>query len=105
MPATSSRTPPPRRSASRAGFNAIAVARPGNRYFADWVSAQLAGFVGRDSRDLTVVTTLDPGMQAEGEAAIDETLDRDGDKYAVSQGALVAMAPDGAVRAMVGGRS
>ncbi len=89
----------------QSGLDAIAVARPGNRYFADWVSAQLAGFVGPDSRDLTVVTTLDPGMQAEAEAAIAGTLARDGAKDAVSQGALVAMAPDGAVRAMVGGRS
>ncbi len=32
------------------------------------------------------------------------TLDRDGGKFQVSEGALVAMSPDGAVRAMVGGR-
>ena len=56
------------------------------------------------SRDLTVTTTLDVGLQAEAEAAIAETLARDGPKAAVSQGALVAMSPDGAVRAMVGGR-
>src|SRR5207244_9451591 len=59
---------------------------------------------GSDGRDLTVTTTLDVGLQAEAEAAIAETLARDGPKAAVSQGALVAMSPDGAVRAMVGGR-
>src|SRR6202012_1747914 len=38
------------------------------------------------------------------EAAINDALNRNGLKDAVSQGALVAMTPDGAVRAMVGGR-
>jgi penicillin-binding protein 1A len=38
------------------------------------------------------------------EAAIGDVLTRYGAKDAVSQGALVALAPDGAVRAMVGGR-
>ncbi len=86
-------------------LGAIATARPGNRYFADWIAAQLTDFVGPNSRDLTVVTTLDPFTQAEAEATIAETLARDGARDAVSQGALVAMSPDGAVRAMVGGRN
>ncbi len=83
----------------------VAVSRPGNRYFADWIAAQLVDFVGPNSRDLTVVTTLDPRLQAEAEAAIGAALARDGARDAVSQGALVAMSSDGAVRAMVGGRS
>ncbi|MBV8739305.1 MAG: PBP1A family penicillin-binding protein [Alphaproteobacteria bacterium] len=83
----------------------VAVSRPGNRYFADWIAAQLVDFVGPNSRDLRVVTTLDPRLQAEAEAAIGAALGRDGARDAVSQGALVAMSPDGAVRAMVGGRS
>src|SRR5262249_42892364 len=44
--------------------------RPGSRYFTDWIAAQLADFVRPNSRDLTVVTTIDPSMQAEAEAAI-----------------------------------
>ena len=83
---------------------AIAGARSGARYFADWIAEQLSDFAGGGSRDLTVTTTLDPGMQAAAEAAVAETLARDGPKAAVSQGTLVAMSPDGAVRAMVGGR-
>src|SRR5271166_4407668 len=82
----------------------IAGTRSGARYFADWIAGQLSDFAGGGSRDLTVTTTLDPGLQAEAEAAVAETLTHDGPKAAVSQGALVAMAPDGAVRAMVGGR-
>src|SRR6202012_4352634 len=38
------------------------------------------------------------------EAAINDALNRNGLKDAVSQGALVAMTPEGAVKAMVGGR-
>ena len=83
----------------------VATTRPGSRYFADWVAEQLGDFAGAGNRDLTVVTTLDPRLQAEAEGAIDGAIARDGAKAAVSQGALVAMSPDGAVRAMVGGRS
>src|SRR6266404_182723 len=83
---------------------AVAVTRPGTRYFADWIAEQLADYAGPGGRDRTVTTTLDVGLQAEAETAIAETLARDGPKAAVSQGALVAMSPGGAVRAMVGGR-
>ena len=82
----------------------VAAARSGARYFADWIAEQLSDFAGTGSGDLTVTTTLDPVLQAEAEAAIAETIARDGPKAAVSQGALVAMSPDGAIRAMVGGR-
>ncbi len=83
----------------------VATTRPGSRYFADWVAEQLGDFAGAGNRDLTVVTTLDPRLQAEAEGAVDGVIARDGVKAAVSQGALVAMSPDGAVRAMVGGQS
>jgi len=83
---------------------AVPVTRPGARYFGDWVAEQLGDFADAGNRDLTVVTTLDPRMQAQAEAAIADVITREGGKLAVSQGALVAMSPDGAVRAMVGGR-
>ena len=83
---------------------AVPVTRPGARYFGDWVAEQLGDFADTGNRDLTVVTTLDPRMQAQAEAAIADVITRQGGKLAVSQGALVAMSPDGAVRAMVGGR-
>src|SRR6516162_7213617 len=82
----------------------VAGARPGARYFADWIAEQLSDFAGSGSRDLTVTTTLNPTLQAEAEMVIAKTIVREGVKAAVSQGALVAMSPDGAVRAMVGGR-
>ena len=82
----------------------VPITRPGARYFADWVAEQLGGFADMGNRDLTVITTLDPRMQAQAEAAIADVIAREGSRMAVTQGALVAMSPDGAVRAMVGGR-
>ena len=87
-----------------ASLAAVASLRPGSRYFADWVAEQLGEFADSSKRDLTVVTTLDPRMQAEAEAAVADIIAREGSRMKVQQGALVAMSPDGAVRAMVGGR-
>ncbi len=78
--------------------------RPGNRYFADWIYELTAAYVSAEGRDLVVRTTLDARMQAAAEAAVAATLEKDGEKSQVEQAALVAMSPDGAVRAMVGGR-
>ncbi len=77
---------------------------PASRYFADWVAEQLARLNEVQGHDLVVTTTLDPRFQADAEQAVSATLDRDGQKSHAAEGALVAMAPDGAVRAMVGGR-
>lgn len=77
---------------------------PNARYFADWAVEEVYQLVGRDHNDLTVYTTLDSRLQAGAERSVDTVLDREGEKQDVRQGALVALAPDGAVRAMVGGR-
>jgi len=82
---------------------AVAVAQPGARYFADWVMDQVPGFVGFTDRDLVVVTTLDPTLQRLAENKVAVAIDIDGTAAGVQQAALVSMAPDGAVKAMVGG--
>jgi len=74
------------------------------RWFADWVQDLVGGFVGGAHGDLIVATTLDPRLQAAAEQAVAAALDGEGAKVGVSQAALVALAPDGAVLAMVGGR-
>jgi penicillin-binding protein 1A len=91
-------------AAEKQGSTLAVVGRPGSRYFADWVADQIREFAGAGDRDVTIRTTLDPRLQAAAEAAITDVLARSGAKNAVSQGALVALSPDGAVRAMVGGR-
>ena len=73
------------------------------RYATDWVMARAADYVGPAREDLIIVTTLEPSAQSAAEATIVEVLAASGDERGVSQAALVAMAPDGAVRAMVGG--
>jgi penicillin-binding protein 1A len=82
---------------------ATARTPPGARYFADWIAEQLGRLNEVQGRDIVVATTLDPRMQGAADGAIDATLDRDGEKANVDEAALVAMTPDGAVRAMVGG--
>ena len=44
-------------------------------------------------------------MQAEAERALTDELNAKGDKFGVEQGALVALDPDGGVKALVGGRN
>jgi len=73
------------------------------RYFNDWVRGQVPAYAGRGAPALTVHTTLDPAMQRAAEAAVAHGL-KDASSRAVGEGALVALAPDGAVLAMVGGR-
>jgi penicillin-binding protein 1A len=74
-------------------------------YVGDWVMDALNDYVGRFENDVVVQTTIDPILQSLAEKALAEELAKQGERYGVSQGALVAMDPDGAVRALVGGRS
>ena len=87
-----------RRRESRGPSPSPARRRRRRPLFADWIADRVDGFVGPPRDDLTVRTTLDLAAQRAAEAAV----------AAASHGgqpALVAMSPDGAVRAMVGGRS
>jgi len=74
-------------------------------YVADWISEVLDDLVGQIEQDIVVQTTIDPKLQNIAEAAVIDELAAKSVKFNVSQGALVAMSRDGAVRAMVGGRN
>ncbi|MGY4628242.1 transglycosylase domain-containing protein [Bradyrhizobium sp. USDA 4486] len=74
-------------------------------YVADWIGEVLDDLVGQIDESIKVETTIDPKLQSIAEAAIIDELAAKSVKFNVSQGALVAMTPDGAVRAMVGGRN
>jgi penicillin-binding protein 1A len=74
-------------------------------YVADWIGEVLDDLIGQIDRDIVVETTIDPKLQATAEAAVIDELAAKSVKFNVSQGALVAMSPNGAVRAMVGGRN
>ena len=75
--------------------------RPGSGdgvyYAADYVAAEAARLIGEINQDLIIQTTLDTGLQRAAEQSVDE------ESKNVSQAALVAIAPDGGVRALIGG--
>src|SRR6266566_204610 len=74
-------------------------------YVADWIMDVLDDLVGRVEQDLVVETSIDPTLQAAAEKALTDELALKGQKLDVAQGAIVAIAPDGAVRALVGGKN
>ncbi len=74
-------------------------------YAADHVMDVLDDFIGTIETDVVVSTTLDASMQLAAEKALVDELVQKGEKFGVSQGAFVALQPDGAIRALVGGRS
>ena len=74
-------------------------------YVADWIMDVLDDLVGRVDQDLVVETSIDPVLQAAAEKALVDELALKGQKFDVAQGAVVAVTPEGAVRAMVGGKN
>ena len=73
-------------------------------YFLDWVYAETKRIVGgRDDVGFIVRTTIDPTLQGFAEEAATSVIRESGERYNVSQAAMVVDEPNGAVRAMVGG--
>jgi penicillin-binding protein 1A len=97
------------------GAERVAVAQPPRlvaqsvggsvNYVADWVMDALNDILGHVEEDIVVRTSIDASLQAAAEKAVDEELAAKGAKAGVSQAALVAMTPNGAVRALIGGRN
>ncbi len=69
------------------------------RYFTDWALPQLDTLIDETSEPIDVWTTLDPAMQQAAQRAVVSNAPGG------AQGALVALDRDGAVRAMIGGKS
>ena len=74
------------------------------RYFTDWAVARARALAGHPSEDITIHTTLVPAHQRAAERAYD-SLRKEADAAGAGQMAYVAMRPDGAVTAMLGGAS
>jgi penicillin-binding protein 1A len=93
----------------------VALARPARavktasagsvNYVADWVMDAVDDLIGNIDQDIVVETSIDPALQSAAEQALADTLAQKGDKLGVGEGAVVAMTPDGVVRALVGGRN
>ena len=78
---------------------------PGSGWFADWIMAHLGELVGETNQPIIVETSFDLQTQAMAEQAVARGLAAEGEQYRAGQAALVAMTPDGGIRAMVGGRT
>lgn len=74
----------------------------GARYFADWVYNEVNAYIGERDNDIYVYTTLDQELQENAERILRETVLANKNRN-VTEGAVVIMDKQGAVKAMVGG--
>jgi penicillin-binding protein 1A len=73
-------------------------------YFADWAAPQVKQTLDAQYGEVRVLTTLDSRLQRRAERTVRAWLAGPGRRQGAQEAALVAMRPDGAVVAMVGGR-
>ncbi|MDX9997027.1 MAG: PBP1A family penicillin-binding protein [Phenylobacterium sp.] len=72
-------------------------------YVLDYATAEAVRLVGDDAPSLIVRLSIDPQMQTTAAQTLREVVAAQGRSSGATQGALVALANDGAIRAMVGG--
>ncbi len=81
-----------------------ALANDGDMGYAlDYATNEVLKIVGPNSPDLMVRLTIDPRLQATGGNVLRQVVGSAGSNGGASQGALLAMSSEGAIRAMVGG--
>ncbi len=73
-------------------------------YFFDAAAEEVKRLLPYVRGDLTVLTTFDPAMQDMARDTVNAVLERQGETSDASQAALVSLSPDGAIRALIGGR-
>ena len=88
--------------------------KPGEhaRYFRSGPSHFVTNMVAKEARrilgkirsDVVVETTIDPFLMTVAHSTLTQALDKNEKTRKVTQAALVSLAPDGAVRALIGGR-
>jgi 1A family penicillin-binding protein len=94
-----------REAQARPAVLSAAAAEQAGADFADWVISSGPDFLTRStSEDIVVFTTFDPRVQRAAEAALKSVFDARVREGSEAQAAVVIMSPDGAVRAMIGGR-
>jgi penicillin-binding protein 1A len=99
-------TPAQRLQAVREPLRFVPTSRGGGAaYFLDWIADDVGSSIGEPTEDVIVETTLDMKAQLAAETALGNELRTNGQSLKMSQAALIAIAGDGGVRAMVGGRN
>ena len=74
-------------------------------YVADMVMKEVKRLIPKITTDITVQTTISPYLMTAAQGILQASLDKNARKRRVSQAALVSLAPDGAIRALIGGRN
>jgi penicillin-binding protein 1A len=72
-------------------------------YVLDMAAAQAVQLAGAQAPDLIVRLSVDPKLQATAQGLVRQTIADEGRRGGFHQGSLVLLAPDGAIRALVGG--
>lgn len=73
-------------------------------YYADWIVDQLPDVIGRVDDNLIITTTYEPAMQEAAQAALEAQFSQQiRTNLGANQMAMLAMRPDGAVVALIGG--
>jgi penicillin-binding protein 1A len=85
-------------------YPARVVTARARSWFADWAANEASGLADDYTEPSRVRTTLVLQLQHLAEQVVNDVLTKQGPALHASQAALVAMRPDGAVVAMVGGR-
>ncbi|MEQ1940015.1 penicillin-binding protein 1A [Mesorhizobium sp. CN5-321] len=73
-------------------------------YFLDWAFDEVKRLAPKGAHSLVAHTTFDAGIQKAAEESLEFHLRQYGKQYRVSEGAIVVIETNGAVRAIVGGR-
>lgn len=89
--------------AELASLEATPPASRGGSYYVDWVLEEAQELSEVVDGRITVTATIDPVLQMEAERVVAEIMSGPGRAAGATQAALVAMTPEGHVRAMVGG--
>jgi penicillin-binding protein 1A len=79
--------------------------KPGFGFIADWVAEVAPMLTGEASRNLIVETTIDATLQLEARDAVENVMRTKGRTAHAAEAAVLLLTPDGAVRAMIGGRN
>jgi penicillin-binding protein 1A len=72
-------------------------------YVLDMAATQAVQIAGGQAPDLIVRLSIDPTLQTTAQGLVRQTIATDGKRGGFHQGSLVLLAPDGAIRALVGG--
>jgi penicillin-binding protein 1A len=79
--------------------------RSGVEYAVDTALERLPALVATPPSDLVIETTIDPGLQHRAQGLVQAALSNEGAAANAGQAAVVFMDANGAIRALVGGRS